>query len=117
LTLPGAYFAFVSIPLFQLILLRRHVRLLVWLQLLWRISRLDLHQVPTHPDRMGGTPDIQSLADLSNSYDVIRGMQPFAFGRSTLIRLAVATLLPIVPLVLTMIPFEQLLDRLLKTLL
>ena len=222
LTLPGAYFAFVSAPIFQFIILRWYYRLLIWYQALFRISRLNLRLIPTHADRMGGlgflegcdfalmplllahsfllsgvianrifhdgaklpvfkmeivimvvillmvvlvplmvfaplltkcrrigmleygrlasryvnefdqkwirgkasadealvgSADIQSLADMSGSYDIIREMQPFPFGKQTVLNLAVVTLLPIAPLVLTMIPFEELLNRIFKMLL
>ena len=222
LTLPGVYFAFVSVPIFQFILLRWYFRLVIWCQLLWRVSRLDLKLIPTHPDRMaglgflqgsafallplllaqsgaggradrrshflrrgaapdvqdgrpgprgdfadhgagaatgvyapaGGVPaggdarvrplcqplcggvraevararrppdeallgsaDVQSLADLGNSLEVVSGMYAVPFSRQTVIRLAVAILLPVAPLLLTVIPFDQLLDGLLKTLL
>jgi hypothetical protein len=50
LTLPGHWYAWVSIPLFQFILARWYFRLFVWYRLLWQISRLDLHMVPIHPD-------------------------------------------------------------------
>jgi hypothetical protein len=54
LTLPGTWFAFVSLPLTQFFLLRWYFRLLVWFRFLWQVSRLDLHLVPTHPDRAAG---------------------------------------------------------------
>jgi len=60
-----------------------------------------------------GSGDIQSLADLGNSFQVIRDIQPFPFGRDTVIQLVVITLLPILPLVLTMIPLEELITKLL----
>jgi hypothetical protein len=41
-------------PLFQFLLLRWLWRLALWCFLLWRLSRLDLRLVPTHPDRAGG---------------------------------------------------------------
>ena len=63
-----------------------------------------------------GTADIQSLADLGNSFDIIRGMNGLPFGRQAVVRLSLAALLPIAPLVLTMIPMEQLIDRLFKSL-
>jgi hypothetical protein len=221
LTLPGGYLAFVSVPLFQFILLRWYFRLFIWCQFLWRVSRLDLKLVPTHPDRAGGlgflqgtamifapllmahsvviagvianrifhegaklpmfkveigtliafllvlvlaplvvfvpvlvkcrrtgireygglasryvrefdqkwvrgnapkgeafigTADLQSLADLGNSFDVIREMQILPFGRPTVIRLLVVILLPLFPLIFTMIPFEEFISRLLKAL-
>ena len=58
-----------------------------------------------------GSADVQSLADLSNSFEVVREMRLVPFGRATVLRLAVLTALPLVPLTLTMIPLEQLIDR------
>jgi hypothetical protein len=60
-----------------------------------------------------GSGDIQSLADLGNSFQVIREIKPFPFGRDTVIQLVVFTLLPGFPLVLTMIPLEELITKLL----
>ncbi len=54
LTLAGYWYAFVSIPIFQFILIRWYLRLGIWSRFLWRVSRLKLHLVPTHPDRAGG---------------------------------------------------------------
>jgi hypothetical protein len=64
-----------------------------------------------------GSADIQSLADLAGSYDIVREMMPFPFGRRMLIQLVVVTAAPLAPLVLTVIPLHELLDRLLKVLL
>jgi hypothetical protein len=36
-----------------------------------------------------GSADIQSLADLANSYEVVRGTRAVPFGRDTIIQLAV----------------------------
>jgi hypothetical protein len=222
LTLAGRWFAFVSVPLFQFMLLRWYYRLFLWARALWLVSRLDLHLVPTHPDRCGGlgflgtgsyafstllfaqgallsgtiagriffegevltafrveiagllvllvlvvlgpllvfaprllatkrqglrdygllatsytrefeqkwvsgaappgeplvgSADIQSLADLANSFDVVRRMRPVPFGADALLQLGLATALPVAPLVLTMIPLEELVRRLLTALL
>ncbi len=59
-----------------------------------------------------GSGDIQSLADLSNSFEVIRTMQIAPITRDAIIRLAAATLVPIAPLLLTMMPLEELLKTL-----
>jgi len=61
-----------------------------------------------------GTGDIQSLADLANSFAVVHEMRPVPFDRHLIVRLASLIALPLLPLVLTMIPFEELLDRLLQ---
>jgi hypothetical protein len=60
-----------------------------------------------------GSADIQSLADLGNSFQVIRDIKPFPFGKDAVILLVVCVLLPGLPLVLTMIPLEQLITKLL----
>jgi len=61
-----------------------------------------------------GSADIQSLADLGNSFEVLKEMKYVPFGLSTVFQLAVITLLPVLPLTLTMISLEELLERLLK---
>ena len=61
-----------------------------------------------------GSADIQSLADLSNSFLVIREMRFVPFTKETVMQLAIVTVLPVAPLLLTMISFEELLKRLLS---
>ncbi len=61
-----------------------------------------------------GTADIQSLADLRNSYDVVHEMQMLPFDRNVVMRLVVLIALPLLPLALTMFPFEVLLQQLIK---
>jgi len=61
-----------------------------------------------------GSADIQSLADMANSFEVVRGMRVVPITRDTLVQLVVTTLLPVAPLLLTMISFEELLSRLVK---
>lgn len=215
----GYWYGFVSRPLFQFIFLRWYFRLFVWARFLYQVSRLDLHLVPTHPDRAaglgfltvsvyamsllilahgvllsglianrifyagaklvdfkieviaivaigmlivlgpllvfsphllrakragqreygklasryveefdqkwvrGGAPadeqligsgDIQSLADLGNSFEIIRGIRPIAFTRETVIQFIVIILLPVLPLTLTMMPLEELISKFVK---
>jgi hypothetical protein len=62
LTLAGYWLAFVSIPIFQFILLRWYMRLVVWFRLLWRVSRLNLHLTAAHPDRAGGIGFLGSVS-------------------------------------------------------
>lgn len=61
-----------------------------------------------------GSADIRSLADLSNSFQVIREMRVVPFSKETILQLAIVTLAPVAPLLLTMISFEELLKRLLS---
>lgn len=220
LTPAGYWYVLVSIPLFQFILLRWYLRLVVWFRFLWHVSRMDLHLVPTHPDRCAGlsflgksayafgpilfaqgamlagvvasrvvynresllsfkvqiggcvvffilailgpllmftpqlanarrkgladygllaqhyvesferkwverdstseellgTADIQSLADLGNSYSFVRDMRPVPFGLDDITRLAAATVTPLAPLLLTVFPADELLMRIIKVL-
>jgi len=221
MTLPGSWYAWVSIPLFQFILARWYVRLVIWYTLLWRISRLDLRMVATHPDhaaglgfvghsvyafapilfaqgallsgwiadrvirskltvldfkvdtavligtlvmtvmlplvmflpklaaakRLGrrhygllasqytaaferkwiegekpagepmlGTADIQSLADLANSYAQVHDTRLLPFGMTEVGHLAIVTALPLLPLVFTLLSFDSIISRLFKIL-
>lgn len=59
-----------------------------------------------------GSADIQSLADLGNSYEVVRSMRIAPVTRDAILRLAAAALVPIVPLLLTMMPLEELVKML-----
>jgi len=54
LSAAGWYYATISAPLFHFVVYRWAFRYVVWALLLWRISRLDLHLMPTHPDRAAG---------------------------------------------------------------
>jgi hypothetical protein len=64
-----------------------------------------------------GTADIQSLADLRNSFVVIRDIELTPFTMKAVLSMAVTTLLPVAPLLLTMFSAEQLIERVLKVLL
>jgi hypothetical protein len=219
LTPAGYWYVFVSIPILQFILLRWYLRVFIWFRFLWRVSRIDLHLVPTHPDRCAGlaflgkssyafgpilfaqgamlagvvasrvlyrgeslvsfkvqaagfvfffvlavlgpllmfTPqmarakrngladyallaqryvddfeqrwvmegpapsgellgaaDIQSLADLGNSYGMVREMRSVPFGLEDISRLAAVTAAPLVPLLLTVFSLEELVMRIIK---
>ena len=217
LSLAGMWYGYVSLPLFQFLLLRWYYRVFIWARFLWQVSRLELKLVPTHPDRVGGlgflantayaflplalahgavlagmlanrilhlgaklpefkaeivlmlffvqflvfgplfafaaqlarakrtglgeygslaaryvrefdgkwlrggaapdeplvgTADLQSLADLGNSFEIVKGMRLAPVTRDAILQLAAATLLPVVPLLLTMMPWDELLKRL-----
>jgi len=219
LTAAGLWFVYVSVPLFQFLLLRWYFRLVVWMRFLWQVSRIPLDVSSMHADRMagfgflagtafafvplamahgallagvianrvfyvgaaltdskvevalvvafllllvfgpltvfaqqasrakrtalrvygrlaqryvtdfertwlpGGLPaeasplgsgDIQSLADLSNSLETVRSTRLVPITRQAVMTLVVATLLPLAPLLLTVIPAEELARRLLK---
>jgi hypothetical protein len=212
LTLAGVWYGYVSLPIFQFLLLRWYFRLFIWARFLWQVSRIELSLVPTHPDRVGGlgfladaayaltvlavahgallsaqlsnrifflgaeltqftaeiaavviflvcvvlgpllvfapqlaeakrkglreygtlaeryvrefdakwlrggapadepfvgSADIQSLADLGNSYEVVRGMRTAPITKEAVLLVAATTVVPVVPLLLTMMPLEQ----------
>jgi hypothetical protein len=54
LSLAGVWYSYVSLPIFQFLLLRWYFRLFVWARFLWQVSRIELCLVPAHPDRVGG---------------------------------------------------------------
>jgi hypothetical protein len=217
LTFAGIWYGYLSLPLFQFVLLRWYFRLFIWTRFLWQVSRIELNLVPTHPDRVGGlgfltravyafiplvvahgallaglisnrifyvgatlpefksqiavlvvfilcvvlgpllvfapqlaqtkrtgdreygtlaeryvrefdakwvrggapadeplvgNADIQSLADMANSFDVVRTMRLAPVTKQVIFQLVAATLAPVVPLVLTMMSLEELLKTL-----
>jgi hypothetical protein len=60
-----------------------------------------------------GTGDIQSLADLGNAFAVVKDMKLIPVELLTVLLFVVVTLVPILPLVLTMVPLDRLLSQLL----
>ena len=98
-----------------------------------RVKRVGLHEYGTlstaysgsfhkrwikHEDPEGepllGTGDIQSLADLGNSYSYVEKMKPLPVDLRTVLHLVVAGLLPMAPLLLTVMPLKDLLKLLFK---
>ena len=67
-------------------------------------------------DKLLGTGDIQSLADLGNSYAAVRDMRIVPFGLQDIGRLAAATAVPLLPLGLTVFSLEELVMRIFKIL-
>ena len=73
-----------------------------------------LHGGAPPDEPLVGSSDVQSLADLANSYEVVRTMRIVPLTKEAVIRLAVVTLLPVAPLLLTLMPLEELLKKLLS---
>ncbi len=218
-SLAGSWARWVSMPLFQFLLLRWYFRLFLWARFLWLVSRIELHFMPTHPDRCGGlgflatviyafapvlfaqgtvlagliadrifyagatlpefkveliglvafmvfavlgpllvfapkleaakraglreygilaqryvrdfdykwlrggapadeqligSADVQSLADMGGSFEVVKEMKLAPFTLRTVLQLGIVTLLPVAPLVLTMFSLEEALTQLLS---
>lgn len=217
LTIGGFYYAYVSLPILQFIVLRWYYRLFIWGRFMRQTARLRLRLVPTHADRVGGlgflivgtqaftffamahgmlltgwlatpvlvarTPlpefkaeivavvvfvllltvsplvsylpvlartkrrgiieygalatryirefddkwvhgganaeepligsaDIQSLADMGNSYGVIQDMRSLPITPQMVVGFGIATLLPVAPLLLTLMPLSEILKKL-----
>jgi hypothetical protein len=63
-----------------------------------------------------GSQDIQALADLQNGYEGISQMRVLLPDRQTIVVLLIAYVLPLTPLLLTVIPLRQILSELAKLL-
>jgi hypothetical protein len=64
-----------------------------------------------------GSADSQSLADLGNSFEIVRSMRTAPGTKEAVVQLALITLVPVAPLVLTMVPLNELLKKLLQVVL
>jgi hypothetical protein len=65
------------------------------------------------PSHLVGSADIQSLADMTNSFSVVLKLRFFPFQSEKAVMAVVFILVPVAPLLLTMIPAEELLYKLL----
>ena len=70
-----------------------------------------LQQPDAAPEGLLGSPDIQSLADLANAYEVVLRMRPVPITLRVLVQVAVALALPLAPLLLTMVSLEDVVSR------
>ncbi|HTO69489.1 MAG TPA: hypothetical protein VMR31_06475 [Myxococcota bacterium] len=61
-----------------------------------------------------GDPDPSSLADLGTGYDRVEAMRPFPFDRAAIGPIAVAAILPMLPLIATKVPLSEILKDLIK---
>ena len=73
MTMAGWWYLIISLPVMRFLALRWLWRLLLWAWVLWKVSRLELHPRPAHPDRAGG------LAFLGGTQAAF-GVLVFAFG-------------------------------------
>lgn len=68
LSTAGMWYGYVSVPIFQFLLIRWLFRIFIWARFLWLVSRMQLRLVPTHPDRVGG---MGFLADSISAFSVL----------------------------------------------
>jgi hypothetical protein len=62
-------------------------------------------------EKLLGTSDIQSLADLSNSFGISANMRIIPFGRESIIAIVIMTALPLLPLLFTIMPFDKIISQ------
>ncbi len=77
-------------------------------------DRKWIHGENPADERLLGTPDMQSLADLTNSVNVVREMQSIPGSRRFLISLAAAVVVPMLPLLFLKYPLSEVALRLFK---
>lgn len=58
-----------------------------------------------------GSADIQSLADMAGSYEIVQTMRSVPITLQMIVIFAAATLLPVAPLVLTLMPLSEILKK------
>ena len=75
-----------------------------------------LHPQTPAAEGLLGSPDIQSLADLANSFDVVQQLRLLP-TRDTILRLALFAAAPLAPLPLAVVSGRELLERLVKMML
>jgi hypothetical protein len=75
-----------------------------------------VHGRPPESETLLGSADIQSLADLGNSFAIVRGMRTAPIDKGTLIGLAIAAALPMAPVLILGTPADQLIRTVLKLL-
>ncbi len=77
-------------------------------------DRKWVHNTQPAEEPLLGTADIQSLADLGNSYSVIQGMNISPITKKLTIQLAVLAALPLLPVILITTPTAELINAILK---
>jgi hypothetical protein len=75
-----------------------------------------VHGRPPGGEALLGTADIQSLADLNNSYAIVRAMRMAPIDKQTLIGLVLAAAAPMAPVLILGTPADKLIATVLKLL-
>lgn len=81
LSMAGIWFRYVSLPLFQFLLLRWYYRIFIWARFVFQVSQIRLQLTPTHPDHVGG------LGFLANS---VHAFIPLALAHGALTAAVIA---------------------------
>ena len=75
-----------------------------------------MNGINTAEDSLLGTEDIQSLADLGNSYELVRKMRVVPIELSEFIGIALPGVVPALPLAATVMPVGEILKGMLRLL-
>jgi len=67
-------------------------------------------------ERLVGSADIQSLAAMGSGYEMVEGRSFTPITKDTVVQIVVATLVPIAPLILTVMPMDQVVKTLTRVL-
>jgi hypothetical protein len=73
-----------------------------------------VENVEATDQRILGTEDIQSLSSLGDSYDLIRRMKVLPLELSDFIALVLPTVIPALPLLLTVLPVDVILKQIFR---
>jgi hypothetical protein len=76
------------------------------------VRQFDAKWIRARAESPLGTSDIQSLADMSNAFEVVMTTRMTVFNPMRLKNLVMAALIPIAPLLLTVVPVEKIMTRL-----
>ena len=76
------------------------------------VRDFDTKWIDGPPEPPLGTSDIQSLADVGNAFQVVLTTRTWVFSPVRLKNLAIAVLLPLVPLLLAAVPLDKVVGRL-----
>jgi len=97
----GIWYWFVCLPLFRFLVLRWLWRLGLWCYCLWRVSRLNLNLVPTHPDGAGGLGYLEVVhGEFTMLIVAISAAVSAAFAESIVAGATLSTLYPTLALLL-----------------
>ncbi len=122
LNLAGYWYVFISLPIFQFVLLRWYFRIFVWYRLLWQLSRMPLCLNSLHPDRAGGLSflavSISAFAPLILAHTLFiagmitnriwhKGASLLDFKPEILVMIGFLTVLVLTPLFFFMIPMAR----------
>jgi hypothetical protein len=80
------------------------------------VDAFHRHWIVNRAEDVLGTPDIQSLADLGHSFEVVEHMHVVPFGRRDASLVVLATLAPMLPLLLTVMPLHEVMITLVQAL-